>query len=206
MTATTEHQLPAARAKLRDAISDLIDPQAETIDGEIVYIDSLYDQLIEAVPGQFLGRTNGAARSQPPLWIDAADLLTTIDRTVRTWQPTIPDRITTITRLGRIQQHRWRPQDTQLITDYTRQLDDWTNRITTLFTETHIKHLPAACPACNKKTVYRRDNAGELVRKPALQITTLGCQCQACKTVWGPELFMHLARVLGYQLPAGVLE
>ncbi|EUA18451.1 putative phage protein [Mycobacterium xenopi 3993] len=71
----------------------------------------------------------------------------------------------------------------------------------------HPRQTPArSLPGMRKKTVYRRDNAGDLVRQPALQITTQGCVCQHCRTVWGPERFMLLAKVLGYDLPPGVLE
>jgi hypothetical protein len=42
--------------------------------------------------------------------------------------------------------------------------------------------------------VYRKDSAGETVRQPALQITTLGCRCMACRHSWSPELHLHLPR------------
>ena len=195
--------LQPARAELADAISALVDRKPETLDGRIVYIDSLYQQLVEAVPGSFLGRTTGSAHSQPPLWVDAMDLLETIDATIRTWQP---EGTSTPGRLWIIEQRTWRPQDTVLVTALTKQLNHFANRITALFTENHTKHLPAPCPACNKTVVYHRNGGGDLVRQPALQIGVNGCECQACHTVWGPQLFMHLARVLGYQLPEGILE
>ncbi|BDE13500.1 hypothetical protein Mkiyose1665_18330 [Mycobacterium kiyosense] len=70
-----------------------------------------------------------------------------------------------------------------------------------------VKHVSAPCPACGAATAYRRDSAGELVRVPALQIVTeTGCTCQVCRHTWGPGLFMHLARVLGFGAPTGVLE
>ena len=60
--------------------------------------------------------------------------------------------------------------------------------------------------ACTATHVYR-DAAGEMVRMPALQIVAdTGCTCQACKHTWGPELFLHLARVLGFDTPEGVLD
>lgn len=219
MTATNthEHQLPQAQRQLTDAITKLIDPKPQLTNGQLRYTQSLYTQLTDAIPGQYLGRT-GLQRSQPPLWIDAADLLTEINTTTRAWHPDtiawftgfvfviIPIHHTTPGRLRLLAQCRWRPQDTAQITRYANQIETWIKRIETLFAEHHVKHLPAPCPACDKKIVYRRDSAGELVRQPALQITTNGCECQACHTIWGPELFMHLARVLGYPTPAGVLE
>jgi hypothetical protein len=45
------------------------------------------------------------------------------------------------------------------------------------------------------------------VRVPALQIITeLGCTCLVCRHTWGHELCLHLARVLGFETPAGVIE
>jgi hypothetical protein len=47
----------------------------------------------------------------------------------------------------------------------------------------------------------------KLVRVPALQIVAdRGCTCQVCYHVWPPDLYTHLARVLGCGLPQGVLE
>jgi hypothetical protein len=54
--------------------------------------------------------------------------------------------------------------------------------------------------------VYRRDSAGELVRQPALQIVAeQGCTCQACRHCCTPDLYLHLCRVLGFDLPDGVI-
>lgn len=202
-------QLQPARAELSNAISQLIDPQSHSTPGQTIYIPSLYQQLTEAVPGSFLGRTTGTPRSQPPLWLDAADLLNQIDTTVRKWQPAgdaaskLPP---TIRRLQLINQRTWRPQDTDTITHQTHQIQQWAIRIATLFAENHTKHITAPCPACGKTTIHKRDSTGELIRQPALQIGVHGCECMACHQIWGPQLFMHLARVLGYELPEGVLE
>lgn len=228
---TPEENLIEARTRLDDALHALAGPrpQPDPDTGQIQWADSLYHQLAEAVPGQFLGRT-GTQRSQPPMWVDAADLLTEIRKTVRAWHPDPlihtafhlgarainvrlePGHDLTLRRLGLLTEYRWRPQDTPLLTRWANQIQTWTHRIETLFTEHHTKHLCAPCPACNTKTVYRQDTAGERVRQPALQITTnpdgtyRGCQCQNCGHTWAPEYFSHLARVLGYELPEGVLE
>lgn len=213
---TEDGNLPDARRKLDDAISSLIDPKPRYTESEAgtVWLDPLYAQLQDAVPGEKQHRS-GVPRSQAPLWVDAVDLLREIDTAVAAWEPPwpeIPGDLTTdpppptVLRLQTIQARTWRPQDTTHIKTITARITTWTERITTLLADTHIKTLSAPCPACGKTTVYRQDSAGELVRQPALQITTIGCQCQACKTSWAPDLYMHLARVLGYDLPAGVLE
>ena len=37
-------------------------------------------------------------------------------------------------------------------------------------------------------------------------VTEIGCTCLVCRHTWGPELYLYLARVLGFQTPAGVIE
>jgi hypothetical protein len=76
-----------------------------------------------------------------------------------------------------------------------------------LLSPTSVKQLSAPCPACGAKSAFKRDSAGERVRAPALQIITeLGCTCLVCRHTWAPELYLHLARVLGFETPAGVIE
>lgn len=224
-----ESGLPEALTGFRDAVANLVEERPQTVDGgDIRWMDSLYKQLHDAVPGQFLGRTK-TQRSQPPMWVDAADLLTDIRKTVKGWHPNpcvhvplflggrniqvrVDGHDLTLRRLGLLASYTWRPQDVPMLKRYTNQVEGWCKRIETLFTETHTKHLPSPCPACDTKTVYRTDAAGERVRQPALQIAInpdgsyLGCKCQNCGHVWTPEYFLHLARVLDYALPEGVLE
>ena len=90
VTVAADGALAPALDALYSAAAALIDEAKQMVDGKILVADSLYQQLTDAIPGQFLGRSSGAAHSQPPLWIDAEDLLTTIDSTVRSWQPEHP--------------------------------------------------------------------------------------------------------------------
>lgn len=228
---TPEENLTEALEHFRDALHAFAakQPRPDPDTGQIQWADSPYEQLTDAVPGQHQGRT-GAQRSQPPMWVDAADLLTEIRKTVRRWHPDPLVHVAlhlgarainvqleaghdlTLRRLGLLTEYHWRPQDTTHLTRWTNQIQTWTKRIETLFTEKHVKHLPSPCPACNTQTVYRQDTAGERVRQPALQIVTnpdgtyRGCQCQNCGHLWGPDHFMFLCKVLGYPLPEGVLE
>ena len=206
--------LPAARRELHDAVTALINARPMMTDSETVWLDSLYLQLQGAVPGEKQHRS-GVARSQPPAWIDAIDTLRDIDCTVTGWEPrwpAIPGDLMgdpeppTVLRLRIINARTWRPQDTPEVKKIGAKIQSWVDHITDLLTDTHVKHISAPCPACGKQTVYRKDSGGELVRQPALQITTMGCVCQACRASWSPDLYLHLARVLGYDLPAGVLE
>jgi predicted RNA-binding Zn-ribbon protein involved in translation (DUF1610 family) len=150
------------------------------------------------------------------VWIDALELCHEIDTAVSAWEPRwpeIPGDLTqdpppiTILRLRAIQARSWRPQDCRNILQIAEAVKSWATSITELLTDKPRWTLPAACPQCGKKTVYRHDSGGELVRQPALQITTLGCQCQSCRAGWSPDQFVFLAtRLLGYDLPEGVLE
>ena len=86
-------------------------------------------------------------------------------------------------------------------------VESWAVSVRSLLHPASIKRVSAPCPACGATTAYRRDAAGERVRTPALQIVTeLGCTCQVCRYTWGPQLYLHLARVLGFETPAGVIE
>lgn len=213
-SADDERHLPQARRDLHNAIMALVNPQPLRTETETVWLDSLYLQLRGAVPGEKQHRS-GVARSQPPAWIDAIDTLRDIDQSVTGWEPrwpAIPGDLSgdaeppTVLRLRSINDRTWRPQDVGEVKKIGAKIRGWVDHITTLLADVHVKHISAPCPACGKQTVYRKDSAGELVRQPALQITTMGCVCQACRASWSPDLYLHLARVLGYELPAGVLE
>jgi hypothetical protein len=195
--------LAPALDRLYAAVAGLIDPIKEMHDGVIRAADSLYKQLAEAVPGQFMGRS-GLAHSQPPLWVDACDLRAAIDAKTREWQP---ERPTTPARLRAVAASPWRPQDTSTVERYASQTASWAVSVQSLLNPASVKQLSAPCPACGAKSAFRRDSAGERVRVPALQIITeLGCTCLVCRHTWGPELYLHLARVLGFETPAGVIE
>lgn len=110
-------------------------------------------------------------------------------------------------RLRLIAARNFRPDDIAAIVKITNTLTTWTARINALLEPEHIKHVSAPCPACGATTIHRKDSAGEIVRQPALQIITdQGCTCLRCRAHWAPEYYLHLSRVLGFDLPAGILE
>jgi hypothetical protein len=198
--------LPAALQHFDDALDDLTQPQTQIINHTTVHAPSYYMQLADSVRGE-QGNGHGVPRSMPLLWCDAFDLLNEIDTAVSAWQPQPAGIPPTIGRLNALRQRGWRPQDTHAVTQIVAAIENWVERIEALLDPEHVKHIDAKCPACNTKTVYRNDSTGERVRQPALQIVTeLGCTCQACGASWGPQLYMHLCRLLGFPLPAGVLE
>src|ERR1700704_2512522 len=136
---TPDGNLTASLPALRSAISALIDPKPHYIDNTVRWVDSLYQQLIEAVPGEKCHRT-GVNQSQPPLWVDASDLLRTIDSEVVRWQrnpgpgdgdlshqrPPTPE---TVRRLRLIEARKWRPQDCAEIASITALIEQWALKI-----------------------------------------------------------------------------
>lgn len=215
---TEDGDLPAARKALDYAIHQLCNPQPQnTPDGGISWTDAWYIQLLDSVPGQKQQRS-GVSQSQPPLWTDAIDQLKAIDTKVAEWEPNWPIPLPsllefaydpeppTVLRLRLINRRCWRPQDTKTVTTHTNQILAWVERIQDLLNPKPHWHLPNPCPACNTAIVYRKDSAGENIRQPALHIDKHGCTCLNCGHTWAPEYFQHLANVLGYKLPAGVLE
>ena len=201
-----------AKTQLDDAIDQLAGTRRTTIrtdDGttRTHVLASRYQEIRDSIAGRQGTDNRNAARSMPPIWVDAADWLNTVDTTVRSWigdegNATTPDRLYTLTERG------WRPDDLRVVTMLTEVIVRWTTQADALLDpDAHRSlELTAPCPACATRTVHRRDSAGEWVRQAALTVTEHGCMCLACRAKWGPEHFQWLARVIGCDLPAGVLE
>lgn len=215
MSVESENYLPAARQALSDAVHQLAGRTTITItadDGTCTqhYGDSLYEQLLVSTGGVQRDGGGEGAHSQPPIWIDGVQLLSEIDVAVRREQPdpgSLSEKIPeTMRRLYLIDDRLWRVQDTGRVYEIADACVGWAGRIVGLFDPPARRSLPNPCPACGAVVVYRRDSGGEVVRQPALQIGSFGCECMRCHVVWGPERFQFLARVLGYGLPEGVLE
>jgi hypothetical protein len=224
--------LPSALRRLEDAVIALIDEPLKlagrhdctschnetcehdctlhTCPGHLTPTDSLYVQLRDAVEEGRSGGSQGASRprSLPTGWIDAQKVLDEIDFAVSLWQPGHnEDPTPTVGRLNHMLRLKYRPQDVHGLDQKSEALVSWVKDINDLFDPPKVKHLSAPCPACGATTAHRKDSAGEVVRVPALQIIAeIGCTCQACRYTWSPEYYVHLCRVLGFELPAGVLE
>lgn len=212
----TDGNLPAARNKLSNAISALIDPkpthrQLDDGTNRIEWMDSLYDQLADAVPGG-QGNATRVPQSSPPMCIDAVDLMRKIESATAEWEPRPNIDVSAATppivviRLQAIDKRQWRPQDTSLVESIAADIESWNTEIRSLLNPAKRWTLPNPCPACDTAIVYRRNSSDEIVRKPALDLGPTGCVCLNCHTTWAPEYFQHLAKVLGYSLPSGVLE
>ena len=195
--------ITAAATKLTRAVDRLCKPRMAVYHDQTRYALSLYRQLESDLAGT-QGDTRTPAKSLPPLWIDAAQLRIDMDSQTRSWCPKeqgIPQR------LGNLSAKTWRPQDTDLVTEMARMVDMWCETILHLLDPESVKHISAPCPSCGRSFVYRRDSAGESVRQPALKlVTNIGCACQACDASWSPDRYMFLCKLLGFDLPEGVLE
>jgi hypothetical protein len=224
--------LPAALLDLSDAVSDLVDDVsklagrhdcpdchnetcdlecvAHTCPGHLTPTESLYVQLYDAVYEGRTGQAQGThrPRSLPTGWLDAQQLLDEIDFAVSLWQPAhaLAD-LPTVARLAAITRGKYRPQDVHGLAQKTTAIKAWAKDISDLFDPPSVKHISAPCPACGATTAHRTDSAGERVRVPSLQIIAgQGCTCQVCRYTWTPDRYLFLCKVLGFELPAGVLE
>lgn len=201
----SDGNITAARTKLTDAITKLCAPRTCIHYNATLSAPSLYDMLTSNMSAR-QGDTRTPAQSLPPLWVDALQLRTEIDTQARKWVKR-PGDVGTPSRLSALVEQPWRPQDTDQVTGMARQIRSWCESIINLFDPEHRKYISAACPSCGKATVYKRDTAGETVRQPALVvITNIGATCQHCDAHWSPDRYLFLCRLLGFELPAGVLE
>lgn len=199
----SDGSLPDALDRLYDAVGALCDPRKELHDGALMAAPSLWEELLDAIPARKGdGFTRGVSRSKAPAWCEAIDLQQEVDLQVRRWQP---EGTSTPDRLRGFASRRWRPQDARMLTERAEVIRGWCVSIKGMLEPAHVKTISAACPSCDTAVVYRKV-AGESVRQPALQVVAeLGCTCLACGASWAPESYLWLCRLLGFDLPAGVL-
>lgn len=199
--------------RFEDAVSGLIDPQREIVDGRTYYLDSLYSELSDSLAGCQGHAGNLQPRSLPMLWLDAFECLTNIDQTVAKWplgtsnnglDPRSP---ATVTRLQALSDAKYRPQDTDMLTDRSAQLEGFAVRIKgLLLPEITIPLYGHRCPICNQAEVRRSDVTGAAMTLPTLLIKGDSALCQACKAVWEYSRLPMLGRMLGVQPTAMIGE
>ncbi len=215
----TDGNIQAARSRFNTAIHSLIDPipcpiYLDSGRVETTWLDSLYEQLRKSVGGQNVSDKGDSRPGRLPIWVDAVDLLTQIEATVKFWSRPNPltdlpptGKYVTVARLEILDESNWRPQDAARVDRWAAQVREWVGRIKHMLDPESVKHISAPCPACGQATIYKRDASGEVVRQPALQlVTNHGCTCMACKTFWEPTKYLFLCKLLGFDLPEGVLE
>ncbi len=208
-TTDTRERLSGVREQLDDAVQDLIGVRHGTITVDTptgttiraVYRDSVYTEMVAALPGGQGTQLGSTARSMPPLWVDGLiwlnDVHATIDVWVRTYQ--LRTDLTVTEQLDALTALTWRPQDVPLVQDHADSIRRWVRTATTLIDgeEQRKMELCAPCPQCETRFTYRKDSGGDVVRLAALSMTVKGCVCLVCHAEWGPQLYEHLAAVLG---------
>ena len=174
----------------------------EYVDGEILSAPSLLDQLADAMfPGRGPEGNYRRAGRRLPLWLDPLDLVSEIDVASMLWSRGAD----TATRFLALTGRTWSVEDTKRINAMADAIEQWAAQIDAPLNPPARWSLPNPCPACGVRTVHRVKD-GEQVRVAALQVGADGCECQSCRTVWTPDRFVFLRKVLGYEMPAGVLE
>jgi len=199
-----EHTLPDAVDRLYAAVGGLVDPAKELINGAVLAGPSAYAALVSEIPSKSSGNTysRGAGRSIPAAWVDAVDLRVQIDTRTKQMQP---EGHSTPHRLRALASRRWAPPDTTLVREYAEEIGSWVLSIRALLEPESVKQVSVPCPSCGTRWVYR-NNAGEQVRQSALQIIThTGCKCLACKSYWPPSAYLFLCRLMGLELPTGLV-
>ncbi|NIL77625.1 hypothetical protein RhoFasB10_03772 [Rhodococcus sp. B10] len=197
MSVTTDAEyLPAAITALDDAIHDLIKVQTmRDADGQVYTAPNLYVQLKTALHGQQSGEGKSAFRSRPSVWIAGLDLVERIERTVAEWAA--PHRGHTLSLLADLPHMGWRPQDSSELQKWALTIRGWVKTINNLLDGVSEVEVTGACPQCEAKTVWRRDDLDENVKQPALLVTAQEARCLSCGTVWPPTSFELLAAAIG---------
>lgn len=200
-TTQPEGSLQLAKSQLADAIHALCQPRPHHLNGHTVWLASRYDDLRDAldITGSRAGSGDGSAKA--PCWVDALKLVIQVDSRTAEWDSAD----TTPQRLHRVQDHPWRPQDCEYMTEITNDIQRFVQAIDDLFAvkpiylrrEVDGKTVPVACPLCGHDYAYRLADTGERIRTPALAITVERAVCQQCHEVWPCERFEFLGRLLG---------
>ena len=193
--------LAPARRRLDDVVHALADPVPIWDHGAARWGDPIYVRLRGALTARSAG-CRAVASSRPPMRIDVLNLLVAIDTAVAEWEP--GEKGSTVDRLHALAGRKFRPQDCQLLDDYSDRIEGWALSAAELLGDRSIAvPLRMACPSCGQRYTYRRNGAAEIVRTDALRVDEAGCDCSACGAVWEPAEFHWLARLLGCEaLPA----
>jgi hypothetical protein len=195
---TPNDKLADELAKMRDAIAKLTAPKLEYLDGQFLTVPGLCEQLEASIEGM-RGTGNGsAARSMPPVWIDAVSILEDIRAWCSAWKVQYP---------GALAYLHWTPDQTPDVVKITRDVERMVKRVEHLLDPRPDVTLAAPCPRCEVATVKRTDSAGDEVNTAALHIDPdTGCNCLNCGAHWPRNRWQFLAKVLQCPLPAGVIE
>lgn len=208
--------LRPALNRFLDAVSALVDPRREILDGRTLWCDSWFTQLHDSLAGQQGYTADRNPRSMPLLWADCHDTLARIDQTVRQWHPEAiysgsqrwgdpPRPPPTVQRLQALSAAKYRPQDADMLNDRAGQLEAFAKTILNLLLPEITVYLYGhACPICGQSHVRRTDVTGAAVTQPALVIKGDSALCGECRSVWEYTRLPMLGRMLGVQPTAEI--
>lgn len=195
-----------ATNELQAAVHRLVDDSMSYINNTYLEIPGLYAQLWQALDSCRSNAASSAARSRPPMWIEAAD----VKRSLDTFIDSLPFGCAgghIRARLQALTARAWTVDDIDQIRWITRKLTRYGDDIERLINLEHVKEITVPCPACDVEYVERRDGGGALVYSYALQASAeYGCTCQNCGYHWAPNQLMELATEAGIPLPEGVSQ
>jgi hypothetical protein len=135
--------------------------------------------------------------------VDAAELLAHMRATVaaRTTAE-LPTRMRSWASLA----GHWRTEDPQRLIDNAELAQHWVAQAREALNPPRRMTAVGACPECGTSIVYTRDDLGEIVRRPALEISVTSgwarCLAEGCTAEWPPERLPLLAAVLEQQASA----
>jgi len=197
--------------------------------------DGLLHQLREAVFIGMSDSGGSAMGSRPPITAAALDLLNEIteqaaevlaavnkqptpygqaEKYVRLWSGLVTETTrVTITRREGDKDSEGKEFVRTVIEQLTATdlVKSWVGRIETYFNPPRMAALPNPCPRCETRYIHKKKD-GENIRTAALNLIkdsngrTTEARCSHCAASWSPSQFIHLAAVLGYELPEGVYD
>lgn len=172
-------------------------------------LPSLLNQLRDAV--QSSSSTGGAASAgahRSPIGLAAAELLGDMERTVRAVRPDPGQAAPTdplaasLRRWAGLAGH-WRTDDPARLVEAARAAEGWVTTGRAILTPARRLTATGACPVCGRSTAHVRDDAGEVVRRPALELDlatgSARCIVPGCTGYWPPDRIQLLAAVLETQ-------
>lgn len=196
MPVTQDLDLTMTRLALEIAVDQLTVPEGVAIvrdDGSPITerVPSLLEQLEEAQESNSGRGGSFAARSKPPVWIDAVSLLAEVDRVV------LPHARTRPTRVARVR--AWAGAmhaltDRVDLEDVTAIAESWVRRTRALLDPRPAIEIAGPCPTCGESWIDMVNEEGEPVWRRTLRASTNppAAWCEACTDRWGSGERLHL--------------
>lgn len=170
-------------------------------------LPSLLDQLEAAVESSSsLGGPSGAGATRSPIGLAAAELLADIRHAVR-WgtlahpdgkplPPTLRDQLRAwVARAG-----HWQTEAPHYLAIAAQRAEQWVEKARAILTPPRTFGIAGACPRCGRRTAHVRDDAGDYVRRDAVQVDyateTARCLAHDCDGVWPPEMLAWLGATM----------